>query len=686
MSSIQQAGPRQQRIVIHHISDVHFRQRPGNNRELRAGQDPLVKYRGYLEELPPDRRPDVIAITGDLTATGNQHDLVTIATILRNSFPKWDAELAQHIFVVPGPRDVSWDGTGTPGLAAFYEAFHDFALPSRTHGLPDHGVTPTAALNWAVYPLDTCYTLDEFRAELKDEFHQHANEYHEFVTHYRQATTEPVGWLGLGRRRTVLTRAELRARYLRVTEGNPLTLLDAGRVEPMDLKAFIDWTTASANSPRAANGPSEPLKILISHHPLAIQPESESGTAPLVQQRFQHVMNLARGAGFHLALHGHIHQPRVLSDLSILEGADYQHPLREIGAGSLGDDGKFNEITAVYSEETGQQHWQVEIRAVNVLSAQPDKATSLVLLNPTKTIAEEKEVLKREAGTRRDFDTRVRSLMRQYSEIVFRTQAEDKADRSKGDPLPQAAMQAVESIIRDVVFKDSYVRVRLLIKDKGSNPLVPRLKALYLAPRLNEGPGGLTYPASVAAWSLVLGRTLHYPRVTREALTPEDYDWLKRSGKVPELLGILEALQGHMGGRSWPASEEARRYEVLHTKLAVLRDADATDLTGADFYQESPRDGSAPGYPYFVCIPFPLRERGGGYPPELLEAAVLDIGVRILERTGDTYEPANDPAVQIFTSERLRMLEFLAELVGVILTTSSALGKPKGMWDDRFRV
>jgi 3',5'-cyclic AMP phosphodiesterase CpdA len=685
MPSTQQAEPAQQRIVIHHLSDLHFQQRPANSHEPGTRQDPLVRYRGFLEGLPPDRRPDLIAITGDLTTTGDKYDLATIASILRNDFPRWDTELAHHIFIVPGPRDVSWEGTGKPGLTAFYEEFHDFALPSRTHTLPSHGTTPTAKLNSIVYSLDTCYTLDEFRADLKDEFHQHANDYHEFVRRYRRATLETAGWFGIGKRRKSTALKDLRQQYLQLTEGNQLTLLDAGRIDPADLQTFTGWITASGNVPGAANGPAEPLKILITHHPLAIQPETDRGARPAlsVQQRFRRVMNLAREAGFHLALHGHTHKPQVLSDLSILEGTDTQHPLRQIGAGSLGDDGMFNEITAMYSEEEGQRQWRLEIRTVNVLAARPDNASSLVLLNPTEAAAEERERLKREARTHSDFDARVRSLMRQYSEIIFLTQAEDRSERSRGDPLPQLPMQAVESIIRDVVFKDLSVRVRLLLKDKETNLLIPRLKATYLAPPLSDGPATLTYPASIAAWSLVLGRTLVFPRITQETLTPEDYDWLKRSGKVPELIKILEGLQGQASARSYPASEEARRYEVLHDQLVALRDSEEADLHGSTFYQDPPRDGSPRTYPYFVCVPFPLRQQTGGFPSELHETAVLDVGVRIPEGTLEVRKPAHESP---FTDERLRMLESLSELIGMILTTSSALGKPRGVWEDRFRV
>lgn len=684
MSPAQEADSVRQRIIIHHLSDLHYRQQSDTSRASSQGQDPLVKYRGYLEGLPPERRPHLIVITGDLTATGSPTDLNTIATILRNDFPKWDKDLARHIFVVPGPRDISWQESGKPELGEFYKAFHDFALPSRTHGLPDHGTTPLPGLHCIAYPLDTCYTLTEFRADLRNEFRQHAKTYHTFVKRFRRVHRRLAWLFGVTKRRKRTRLADLRERYLRLTEGNQLTLLDAGRIAPADLKTFTDWINPFRKAPKPADDSVEPLKILITHHPLAVQPESdhEAPSARPVQQRFRTVMNLARDAGFHLALHGHIHKPQVLSDLSIVEGPDTQHPLRQIGAGSLGDDGMFNEITAVYSTEQDQRQWRLEIRTVNVLAERPHDASSLVLLNPTEATAAEMDHLKRTARTYNEFDDQIRLVMRQFAETVHRSQAV-----SMTNPLPQAAMQSVESIIRDVVFKDFAVRVRLLLKDNESGRANAKLKAAYLTPAVSDGTGPLTYPASIAAWSLVLGRTLDFPRIITENLTADDHDWLKRSEKVPELLRALEALQEQAGARSYPAHEMAQRYGLLHDKLTAMRDSREAELHGTDIYQQPPIGTPHTTYPYFACVPFPLRPPAGGFRPDLPEIAVLDVGVRVPERPAEKQDESGvETPVQVFTPQRIRMLETLTELIGTILMTSSALGKPKGIWEDRFRV
>src|SRR5260370_3808088 len=139
MSLARPASLAQQHINIPHLAGLHYQHRS----EASAGGDAvsttdelLVKYRGYLERLEADRRPDLIVITGDLTSTGGTSDLSTVREIIRNDFPSWAGTLAEHIFVVPGPRDVNWEGKDPPGLKTFHETFHNFGLPSLDHSLP----------------------------------------------------------------------------------------------------------------------------------------------------------------------------------------------------------------------------------------------------------------------------------------------------------------------------------------------------------------------------------------------------------------------------------------------------------------------------------------------------------------------------------------------------------------------
>lgn len=693
MSNAVPASLASHRIIIHHLSDLHYQQ------DSHGSNDhPLVRYRGYLEQLEPARRPTLIVITGDLTATGHKDDLRTVAEVLRNDFPLWDAALSNHIFVVPGPRDFNWEGTDPPGLKPFYEAFRDFGLPATGHGMPQHIVTVREPLRCVAYPIDTCYSLEECRVEMKEQFRQYGATYHEFVKQYQQARSRilsPFRFLGVDRKAEL---AALRERYLNLTETNDLTLLDTGRVHPGDLAAFENWIASQGKGTNAEGVPSEPLKILITHHPLAVQPELERSRADpqredykLKDMRFEKLASAAGRAGFHLAIHGHIHKAQVLSDLSLLQDPDARHPMRQVGAGSLGDGRTFNEITATYTNDGDHNHWRLEIRTINLKARNPHDASSFVLLNRTEDVAKRAEDLERDKSRRDEFDSRVQGAMRQFSEATYRTHSEGAFERSAPVLLPQAPMQSVESIIREVVFPGSGVRVRLFLKDRQHTGLVPRLTAVYLAPSVSDGAGPVTYPVSFAALSLLLGRTLVFPRDLGLRFDERDYMWLRRSGKDRELVRNLEALIREPPATGYPGAEEAQRYQALLTKLTrgMAEDRQAEPLVGADFYREVPQQHAHQTYPVFICVPYPRQASEGGV-PEVPEVAVLVVSLKAPEENSqeNPEEHATPDAVEkkAATPEHIGMLESLTELVGTILVTSSAVGKPRGLWDDRLRA
>jgi hypothetical protein len=669
MSSVFQKSPQYQRIVIHHLSDLHYPNRV----------DLLVRYNKYLDGLPTDRQPNLVVITGDLTASGDTHDLKSVADILRSNFARFENDLQHRIYVVPGPRDINWDSPDSVGLAPFYKAFGSFGLPSQTHEGLGSATTQWNTLNYIAYPIDTCYSLEDISAVRKDQFDQYSTKYQDFMSRYQR-----LGRRIFGRSDRTADLATVRDLYLQLTEANELTLLDAGRVHQKDLEAFKEWVDSSGKDQIAEGASREPLKILITHHPFAVHPEIQ-GTSKVHQQTnmlFQELARSARNARFHLALHGHIHKPQVLSDLSILEGPDVRHPMRQVGAGSLGDNGMFNEITAVYHDQRAQRQWRLEIRTINVSADNPDDASPLVLLNPAESASENVELLEREAR-RRQFDIRVRTLMRQFSEDVNRPQPVGTPTKSTPVLLPQYAIQNVERIIRDVVFPaDFALRMRLLLKEVHYNTPVPKLSAAYLAPPQSEGFGPLNYPASVAAWSLVLGRTLIYPPVQDGTMNHEDYEWLRRSGKDQELIKILEALNTQAPAASYSGPLEARRYDDLLNKLKKISQGEEPALSLEDVYQKAPVGSPPTTYRDFICIPFP--QRPGGVIPQVPEIGVLNVGVRVPQKPDEGRARPDADRATIFTEETISMLETLVELIGMILITSSALGKPPGVWDDRF--
>src|SRR5258708_19484917 len=103
MSLARPASLAQQHITIHHLSDLHYQHRSqattGGDAVI-TNDDLLVKYRGYLERLEPDRRPDLIVITGNLTSTGGPNDLRPVREIIRNDFPTSPAPLPPPIFLL----------------------------------------------------------------------------------------------------------------------------------------------------------------------------------------------------------------------------------------------------------------------------------------------------------------------------------------------------------------------------------------------------------------------------------------------------------------------------------------------------------------------------------------------------------------------------------------------------------
>lgn len=715
MPSAQQTTGQERPIIIHHLSDLHYEDTlEGRKRNV------LVKYKGYLETLPAERHPEVIIITGDMTSSGTKRDLETVATILRTWFPKWENQLHEHVFIVPGPRDINWEGETGPGLAAFFDTFREFALPTL-EGAPSGRAAPGAGgADFIVYSIDTCYSPDDLRKDLKRGFARYVSRYKAFMRWPDKLAKRNRGlWKLLDSvRKRFFAKARsaelkaLRKRFLGLTEGAPPIAFNSGRVTPDDISRFQRWANTVASSqpvpqpPQDTPTPREPLKILITHHPLAIQPEQcseDDARHAALRRSFQHVAKTAREAGFHLALHGHIHKPQVLSDLSILEGLDGQSPMRQIGAASLDDTGLFNEITAYYhrdkadtegkedTKDKGKGVWRLELRLVNVTTdtADRDSGSSFVLLNPAETADDKAGPLKRSLERREEFERRMRIGMRRYSELVFTTQYETRPERLNGLALPQDTMQFIEGIIRDVIFDGFQVRARLLLKNVETHRLLPKLVPKYLTPAVLEGPESLVYPASVAAWSLVLGRTLMYPRILEDSpaesdLRMADQDWLRRSDKIPALREALEQLMAEAAGKSNPGPGGAERYEGLSKKLIAIGDSGEAVITGKDIYQEAPGSGQSKSFPSFICVPYPMRSAGGAL-PSLPEIVALDIGVRPMARHTGHNQPAT-PEEEPFTPERRDMLESLTELIGLVLTASSALNKPRGMWDDRTRA
>lgn len=757
-----QAKESSRRLVIHHLSDIHY-QITGSNQANQA----LIKYNAFIKTLADDRAPTLVVVTGDLTASGAPDDLRYIAAHLASAFPRWQGdELQRRVVVVPGPRDLTWKKDEAPTIAPFSEAFSAFARPAgQAPADARTGQTP----NCVLYPLDTCFEADDFVTPMTEQLKRQTSVYEQFSKAYRRARRPRFAIVRLWRRfrHAPYSMTAVRGDYLRLADSDSLTLLDNGRIRESELQAFEAWVgrnppparpvppdaesaapgaqadpsaggrrarptrPLAADSPDAPTSgePPEPLRILVSHHAIIVPTVNSTpdaapasgvttgattgaaaSTVDISWQRFQRLAALARSGGFHLALHGHMHTALALSDLTTTEGTDAQSPLRQIGASSLGDHGTFNEIIAEYYGEPGQGQWRLEMRTINVLDARPDTSPPLILLNPSGEAASQAlERLKDAAQRDRDFELQVSLIMRQFANDVFNAQADD---HDKKWALPQQALLHAAEVVRKVIFPGYEPRIRVLLKDvESKHEPAPALVPRYLSPMFTDGPGKLIYPASIAAWSLILGRTLTFPAIQAQELSLDDIYWLINSGKRTEVQGHLERLQQHWMGASYPRvdTEPLRR---LASKLTMV---ESGVVHGRDLYQVAPTTSGPSAYPQFVCVPYPPRPSGNVTP--LPEVAILDIGVRAVSGQALTEQAESlelvrererlDPLAQdaraaekpaqpekaqrewytpTFTQERLRMLESLMEYIGAILITSSALERPKGVWDSRFRA
>jgi predicted phosphodiesterase len=684
MAFTQEKSTFNRRVILHHLSDIRFTSTDGSSRD-----DVLVKYQRYLEELTDDREPDLVVITGDLTERGTRTELNAVAVALQICFSRWSEHLDEHVFIVPGPHDVNWESVDANGLQEFYKILSDFgfALPYHVTMASKRDTPAHSQANFIGYLIDTCYSADDLTAKLEANVERYSKEYRTFVGQRdRMRSRASKVWLRLRRPlRTARVKARaarlgrLRTQYLQLTENTRLIDLHAGRITIDDIARFERWTRQSTQNATPGGATPDPLKVLITYHPVAIHP-AESAAANTLQ-----LAEMARNAGFHLALHGHIHNPQVISDMSAFAGPNNEGSIRQLGAASLDAMGVFNEVTAIYQELDGKGSWGLDLRQIVLKAHRSAASTPAILLTSADAADKRIKMLERAATQRSEFERAMLVAMRRFSEQAYEARPTSRQERPGATFLPQGALLLVQDVIRNVIFRDYDVRVRLLLKDRERLGAAPKLTPTYLSPATQDGPDALVYPASIAAWSLVLGRTLIYPDVLNESTTALDHDWLRRTNKLSKLLPSLEALTSHAAEMSYPGIQAAARYSNLHSMLKNMDEpgagADATGVAGNEIFQPASSGNGAPSYPTFICVPYPMRPSGGS--SNLPEIAVLDISVRQRPPSGRQRADAEAPS-EPFTTERIEMLETLAELVGMMLTTADALDRPRGIWDDRL--
>ena len=720
-------------VIVHHLSDLNHEE------NTNSTNNKLLTYQRYLQGLSEQLYPDIVVITGNLTKTGTEQELRAVRDMLVAGFSQWEDHLHEHILIVPGPQDINWqwDNLDERGisLAVFYDIFKLFGTPSHAQKPDGRASGAVESEDWIGYLIDTCYSPDELDATLKSHFKTYAKDFGQFMKRRGRVGSKFLGmWRRPGKiKKTARNKArnvrltELQKEFLTFTESTRPLDLRVGRVATADIDDFNEWAGSYAdkvhaalaqatntpavatpaapapaahaqqsNAPGTVGAAQHPLKILITHHPIIIRAHEKYAPAGdvVTTRSFTRLLKAAHEAGFHLALHGHHHSEDIVAEESTLQEPRTAKRIQQFGAASLAETGMFNEITAVYREAPGlplgQSHptgeWELNCLPKNLSAAGPvaPRGTPGNLITiADKTI----DRLNRAAEQRTDFETQLQYAMRRFAEQVWRVRQEKaQGGVQRLANLPQESLMLLRDAISGVIFRSFETHVRLLLKsNEHVSKDVPRLVPTYLAPATMDGPDSVIYPASIAAWSLVLGRRLTYPKVGSETTVSEDHEWLRQSGKIDALIQALIALEQQ--ARSTNVGVEAERFKSLYTSLRDIRDKPRSDpepsIGGETMFRQTATKSPLRGWDTFICLPYPARPIGGTS-PTLPEIAVLEVGVRPVEPPDPFLDTSPRPVgpFQPFTPERIEMLEVVTDVIGMMLTTADALSRPPGAWNE----
>jgi|GEM_PF-5059014 len=678
---VQKIDPPANTVIIHHLSDLHFNTKSGT-----TGNQALIHYSNYRKKLTKEQSPQIVIFTGDLTDSGSKDDFNPVSFSLRASFSHWNNNFKEHIFLVPGQNDIDWVD-GKPSFRLFQEAFKDFGLPTLAGQITDSPYTdPTKT--YIAYLLNTCASLDELLKKLPEvmqkKFTDLPKDHKKFLDKFSKSLKEKRDG------KTGAPDPKLRKEFLSLVEDTFISL-DTGLL----LRSDFDHLAKEMHqhiTPVASDGSNspvmEPLKIIVTHHPLIVPIESLLSQDPKAVE-YKEVVNKLRALGFHLALHGHLHTPQVLTDISITEGAASVAPLRQFGAGSLGLDNTFNEIVATRSVE--KPRWQINVETINVAPTHQRSVFSLAVLDPTESQSRVEEA-KRDAEIvemRTRFHEQLQQVLRLYSESV---------QHKEGD-IPAKPLDLIKSIIQDTIFKDYKVEVGLAIKavtSDNSGKVTFSLNNRYIDQvNITGALHKFRYLITAASWSLVLGRTLVYPDdfTDQSSLSDDDKHWLEQQERMHLLNTIFakqvkyiedEITRHTSGGAVKFQIEELKKQKDRLENLAKAYQDDKLLLKAT--YQEA-RD-PALRYP-FISVPIPLRPSDLA-PSELVEVGVINIdilGYKDETKQKEFEEKKNQGQPTIarklyFTKSRIDMLNMISAVVYLILTEAASRKSPASTWDE----
>lgn len=92
-------------INIMHISDIHCGIEKGGKQKYKLERKEVIEsFYEYLEEIPEDWRPDIIAITGDLGWSGDEEDYKQFSKFLEDLLTKFELTV-DDVICCPGNHD-----------------------------------------------------------------------------------------------------------------------------------------------------------------------------------------------------------------------------------------------------------------------------------------------------------------------------------------------------------------------------------------------------------------------------------------------------------------------------------------------------------------------------------------------------------------------------------------------------
>jgi len=546
---------------------------------------------------------------------------------------------SSQIYVLPGPHDIDWSnrrdsGSGFSRFRAIFANFCKtpaFTGPNGSIGRPDISSTEL----FVVYPINTCFSLDVDIHKAAPNMNMRS--FNTLVERYRRLWSE--------RRRKGERYGD--EEFLR--DAAALIGSDTGLVWDSVRQDFEEFLKTMRDDGKGA-----PLRILLSHHPLASF-TTEGGQMISAATGAYKLLQLAEaGQGqFHLALSGHAHVPHVLADMTF-SAKDRANPLLQISGGSFirlaapsAPAPMFNEIIATRDVATGQ--WWIDLKQVQLDGNQSPANSSLFFLgSPTRSLIDN---LRMSPGGEfksiyEQFQYKLGVALRQFSDAF---ESHPRTEAFISDPL-----NTIKEIVSDVIFADIETRVGLLIKEQDNKGQDIALHYRYIREedkRDQQSFYSFPYPDTFAAWSLIQGEEIIFPTDLDGGKKKVRYQWLKASKKLEPVTKLIEFL---IGGTRTP-----ERTNRLRQLLDCLQKGEDAPL---DLVYFPPSSGVESEYKSFISVPIPYRWQGGRGETRIHEFGVLLIDTKIDLRGVDP------PA--IFTFERIRMLKVVSAAIDLILTVA----------------